>query len=193
MIESASGQKGVAFRFQPLSFDMYLTGMQLAVTFQTGTPEVMVGIASDNSGVPGTVTDLQTLNLQASFVNGIDNTQGYLSEIVNYTPGQKDFLMRGATYWIVAMGDGQSSLFWNYNSFGPNGGVNDVYARLVTDFTQTPPVDVWKAGFTTQGAFAVTGVEAPEPSSFMMIGAAALALGFAGVRPLRNKRPAARS
>jgi hypothetical protein len=139
--------------FTPSS-NAFLTQIDVAVWWESGTNSVILTLDSDNSGIPGTVIDSWTLNNLPPF--------GICCTAETATALSPISLTAGDQYWIVvAPGASNTRAGWtNTNTLG----------RLA-DQADGPFVP----GTSTLSAFEVDGVETPEPSSTLLV-AAALAL-----------------
>jgi hypothetical protein len=171
-IANPSNQLGLAFSFQAPAYDTYLTSINMAVTFISGESTIEVGIAADNGGVPGTILEMQTLNLQA--IPDPDSSGNFLSEIVTFTPNITDLFFQNQKYWVIAEGDGFSELRWDYNLL--DGGVNGELARLALDAA------TWTSSANTQGAFDVQANIVPEPGTIVLLSAGLIFAFFAARR-----------
>ena len=151
----------------------WLWDVMLPLSDLSGPPSVTVGIASDNSGLPGAV--LATLTQ-------IGTIPSSGSALVTFTCDECVALESGKLYWLVAGASNTSTVaLWDSSDIALSGNFASSDTGSVNGPWSTP------AGihFFTP-AFEVDGV--PEPTSMLLIatGVLGIALPAASARRVRN-------
>jgi hypothetical protein len=147
-----------AVSFVP-SISTDLSDVILALGLAQGPASIVVGIASDNSGLPGPVLATLTQN----------GTVSNIGALVTFTCDACVALEASTRYWVVTgVSDKNTFVFWNYsdNSLGDiasnaSGSVNGPW---------------FNGGMVATPAFEVDGV--PEPASLMSIATGVMGLAF---------------
>lgn len=158
-----------AFSFTPASTD-YLTELEMALSYGSGTNSVTVELMTDSSG-PGTLLESWTVDNLANWSDGSST----ILQTLTSTGGVE--LLSGDTYWIAVLAGGTDTFAgWNMNSTGATG----------TAYENTGSGWVNEEEAVT-GALEVMGNSGespiPEPGTFVLLGSGLL--GLAGA--LRRK------
>jgi hypothetical protein len=139
------------------SASAYLSDVILPLDDIEGPPSIIVGIASDNSGLPGSV--LATLSQTGTIPSG--------SALVDFTCNGCVYLQAGTTYWVVTGVSSQSTfVLWSWSS-SSNG-------NLASNASGSVNGPWWSGANYNTAAFEVDGFlngipAVPAPSTLSLV------------------------
>jgi hypothetical protein len=140
----------------PYTFDM----VELAICRVLGANELDVHLMSDVGNQPGAI-------IEAFHFSGAMDPLGQYNPLLIANSNLYPTLYPNTNYWFVASVPLGSSAAWNLSSPSVTG-----------TFAQKYGTGPWNVNQGTMSAFRVTGTVVPEPSTFVLLGAGFLGLGF---------------
>jgi hypothetical protein len=143
--------------FQVSGGSFMLDSVDTAISFSSGTNKATLSLYSTSGGSPTTMLESVTVTPFAKF--------GTPFKPPAFTFSGTTLLQDGESYALVASaGNSNSSMMWNFNNMGDKGSVSKIAGG------------VWSSSIGTAPAFRVNATSVPEPTTFMMFGAAWMAL-----------------
>jgi hypothetical protein len=134
--------------------------VELAICRVLGANELDVHLMSDVGNQPGAI-------IEAFHFSGAMDPLGQYNPLLIANSNLYPTLYPNTNYWFVASVPLGSSAAWNLSSPSVTG-----------TFAQKYGTGPWNVNQGTMSAFRVTGTVVPEPSTFVLLGAGFLGLGF---------------
>lgn len=143
--------------FQVSGGSFMLDSVDTAISFSSGTNKATLSLYSTSGGSPTTMLESVTVTPFAKF--------GTPFTPPAFTFSGTTLLQDGESYALVASaGNSASEMMWNFNSMGDKGSVSRIAGGA------------WSSSIGTAPAFSVNATAVPEPTTFMMFGAAWMTL-----------------